>query len=100
MDYIHNNNGLQVKGPYWEVETGRRDGRVSNLTEVIQNLLPPFANVSLLKSGFAQKGLSVKDLAVLSGIPSQLFSVHACFLTIVSARKYFLVTKICYMCKL
>ncbi|KAF3451664.1 hypothetical protein FNV43_RR07760 [Rhamnella rubrinervis] len=56
-----------VKGPYWEVETGRRDGRVSNLTEALQNLIPPFANISLLKSGFAQRGLSVKDLVVLSG---------------------------------
>nr|XP_023924923.1 peroxidase 27-like [Quercus suber] len=55
------------KGPSWEVETGRRDGRISNLTEALLNLIPPFANITILKNDFLQKGLSVKDLVVLSG---------------------------------
>ncbi|KAL6992712.1 Peroxidase 27 [Sarracenia purpurea var. burkii] len=54
-------------GPFWEVETGRRDGTVSNITDALNDLLPPFANITVLKAGFLQKGLSVKDLAVLSG---------------------------------
>ncbi|XP_023924900.1 peroxidase 27-like [Quercus suber] len=54
-------------GPSWEVETGRRDGRISNLTEALLNLIPPFANITTLKNDFLQKGLSVKDLVVLSG---------------------------------
>lgn len=56
-----------MKGPYWEVETGRRDGTVSNMTEALFNLLPPFANITTLKQGFLERGLSVKDLVVLSG---------------------------------
>ncbi|KAK6917353.1 hem peroxidase [Dillenia turbinata] len=58
---------VATKGPYYQVETGRRDGRVSNLTEALLNLPPPSSNISSLKSAFAAKGLSVKDLAVLSG---------------------------------
>ncbi|XP_059627626.1 peroxidase 27-like [Cornus florida] len=58
---------VAMKGLSWEVETGRRDGRVSNMIEALTNLLPPFANVSTLKSGFQQRGLSTKDLVVLSG---------------------------------
>ncbi|KAL6312497.1 hypothetical protein AAG906_032882 [Vitis piasezkii] len=58
---------VAMKGPSWKVETGRRDGRVSNITEALTNLIPPTANITQLKSGFQQKGLSVKDLVVLSG---------------------------------
>ncbi|PQQ02167.1 peroxidase 27 [Prunus yedoensis var. nudiflora] len=56
-----------TNGAHWDVETGRRDGRVSNITEAFLNLLPPTANITILKAGFAQKGLSAKDLVVLSG---------------------------------
>ncbi|KAL6311941.1 hypothetical protein AAG906_012076 [Vitis piasezkii] len=62
-----NSSTQQMKGPSWKVETGRRDGRVSNITEALTNLIPPTANITQLKSGFQQKGLSVKDLVVLSG---------------------------------
>ncbi|XP_034697877.1 peroxidase 27-like [Vitis riparia] len=58
---------VAMKGPSWKVETGRRDGRVSNITEALTNLIPPTANITQLKSGFQQRGLSVKDLVVLSG---------------------------------
>ncbi|ONI10099.1 hypothetical protein PRUPE_4G026700 [Prunus persica] len=56
-----------LNGAHWNVETGRRDGRVSNITEAFMNLLPPTANITILKAGFARKGLSAKDLVVLSG---------------------------------
>nr|AKN79294.1 peroxidase 1 [Betula platyphylla] len=55
------------KGPFWEVETGRRDGRVSNITEALLNLPPPTANISTLIKDWQQKGLTAKDLVVLSG---------------------------------
>ncbi|KAF8376674.1 hypothetical protein HHK36_005582 [Tetracentron sinense] len=58
---------LMIKGPFWEVPTGRRDGRVSNANEALTNLPPPFANITQLKAMFLGKGLSVKDLVVLSG---------------------------------
>lgn len=54
-------------GPHWEVPTGRRDGRISNSTEALNNLPPFFANITTLKDSFGGKGLSVKDLVVLSG---------------------------------
>nr|XP_016515051.1 PREDICTED: peroxidase 27-like [Nicotiana tabacum] len=56
-----------IKGPYWKVPLGRRDGRVSNMLEAL-NLLPaPFANISSLKAQFVSLGLNAKDLVVLSG---------------------------------
>ncbi|PNT39196.1 hypothetical protein POPTR_004G023100v4 [Populus trichocarpa] len=54
-------------GPSWRVETGRRDGRVSNISEPITNLPPFFANISQLLTQFRSKNLSKKDLVVLSG---------------------------------
>ncbi|KAJ0974733.1 hypothetical protein J5N97_016698 [Dioscorea zingiberensis] len=57
-----------MNGPTWSVPTGRRDGRVSIAFETLIELPPPFgANITQLKNMFAKKGLSVKDLVVLSG---------------------------------
>lgn len=56
-----------MNGPFWQVPTGRRDGRVSQLQDALNNLPAPTFGISALKSSFAAKGLSVKDLAVLSG---------------------------------
>ncbi|KAG8042971.1 hypothetical protein GUJ93_ZPchr2171g28987 [Zizania palustris] len=51
----------------WEVQTGRRDGRVSSAVEAVANLPSSFADFAKLKEQFASKGLNVKDLAILSG---------------------------------
>ncbi|KAJ8564505.1 hypothetical protein K7X08_000965 [Anisodus acutangulus] len=56
-----------IKGPYWKVPLGRRDGRVSNMLEGLINLPAPFANITSLKVQFASLGLNAKDLVVLSG---------------------------------
>ncbi|KAK6157270.1 hypothetical protein DH2020_011518 [Rehmannia glutinosa] len=58
---------LLLNGPFWPVPLGRRDGRVSNGTESLIELPPPFFNITQLKTNFASKGLSTKDLVVLSG---------------------------------
>ncbi|KAH6826703.1 Peroxidase superfamily protein [Perilla frutescens var. hirtella] len=58
---------VAIQGPSWDVETGRKDGKVSILNEALFNLLPPFANITTLKQGFEQRGLNAKDLVVLSG---------------------------------
>ncbi|KAL7086764.1 hypothetical protein ACP275_13G021500 [Erythranthe tilingii] len=56
-----------LNGAFWPVPLGRRDGNVSNSTEVLFNLPPPFFNITQLKANFASKGLNAKDLVVLSG---------------------------------
>ena len=61
---------MKTGGPSWDVETGRRDGRVSLLSEALNDLPPAFLNISSLKASFQQKGLNVKDLVVLSGMHS------------------------------
>ncbi|KAI3829360.1 hypothetical protein L1987_03481 [Smallanthus sonchifolius] len=61
---------IRTNGPYWDVETGRRDGKVSLFTDPINPVtgLPPFsANITALKQSFALRGLSTKHLVVLSG---------------------------------
>ena len=71
MAYIWTNKNwvnLQTGGASWQVETGRRDGVTSSISEALDNLPPPFANISSLKSAFHQRGLDNKDLVVLSGI--------------------------------
>ncbi|KAK4363220.1 hypothetical protein RND71_018461 [Anisodus tanguticus] len=54
-------------GPYWNVPTGRRDGRISIASEALANIPPPTSNFSSLKTSFASKGLELKDLVLLSG---------------------------------
>ncbi|XP_059274589.1 peroxidase 27-like [Lycium ferocissimum] len=56
-----------INGPSWQVPLGRRDGRVSILSEALRNLPTPFDNFTTLKTSFGALGLNVKDLVVLSG---------------------------------
>ncbi|KAI3955042.1 hypothetical protein MKW98_005045 [Papaver atlanticum] len=63
-----------IKGPWWNVPTGRRDGRVSIMTDAF-TLPAPFFNATQLITSFASKGLSAKDLAVLSAsITTRLYN--------------------------
>ncbi|XP_015081736.1 peroxidase 3-like [Solanum pennellii] len=54
-------------GPFWNVPTGRRDGKISNASEALANIPPPTSNLSSLQTSFANKGLNLKDLVLLSG---------------------------------
>ncbi|GJU46387.1 peroxidase 27-like protein [Tanacetum coccineum] len=56
----------QIKGPFWPVPLGRKDGRVSIANEALTSLPSPFANITQLKANFASKGLNTKDLVALS----------------------------------
>ncbi|KAK1273784.1 Peroxidase 5 [Acorus gramineus] len=49
------------------VPAGRRDGRVSLLSETFKNLPPPSFNVSQLTQNFANKGFSQEEMVTLSG---------------------------------
>ncbi|XP_019094977.1 PREDICTED: peroxidase 2-like [Camelina sativa] len=73
---------LVIRGPWWPVPLGRRDGRISRISEV--NLPSPFANIATLKQNFADKGLNAKDLVVLSG--AHTIGISTCAL--VNARIY------------
>ncbi|KAJ1281777.1 hypothetical protein BS78_04G331700 [Paspalum vaginatum] len=53
-------------GPSWVVPVGRRDGRVSLANET-STLPGPRASFEQLKQAFHARGLSTKDLVVLSG---------------------------------
>ncbi|PKI63939.1 hypothetical protein CRG98_015668 [Punica granatum] len=53
-------------GPFYEVETGRRDGRVSSMS-LAADMPDVHDSIQLLKSKFKRKGLSDKDLVLLSG---------------------------------
>ncbi|XP_047150447.1 peroxidase 3-like [Vigna umbellata] len=54
-------------GPFWKVPTGRRDGVVSILEEARDNIPAPFDNITTLQTLFANQGLDLKDLVLLSG---------------------------------
>ncbi|WVZ96656.1 hypothetical protein U9M48_042266 [Paspalum notatum var. saurae] len=54
-------------GNSYQVPSGRRDGVVSNSSEALANLPPPFFNATQLANSFAAKNLSIQDLVVLSG---------------------------------
>ncbi|KAI3948749.1 hypothetical protein MKX01_022163 [Papaver californicum] len=58
---------VAIGGPTWKVPTGRRDGRVSRRSEALRNIPNPDNNFTTLRTDFANKGLSVKDLVLLSG---------------------------------
>ncbi|KAJ8540007.1 hypothetical protein K7X08_026396 [Anisodus acutangulus] len=54
-------------GPFWNVPTGRRDGRISNASETLSDIPAPTSNLSTLLTDFSKKGLDLKDLVLLSG---------------------------------
>jgi len=58
---------LQQGGPFWKVPTGRRDGTISRSSEASNNIPPPTSNFTSLRRLFANQGLDLKDLVVLSG---------------------------------
>lgn len=57
---------VEANGPSYEVPTGRRDGLVSNIS--LADDMPDVSDSILqLKAKFLRKGLSDKDLVLLSG---------------------------------
>ncbi|XP_010065536.3 peroxidase 43 [Eucalyptus grandis] len=65
-----------ANGPAYEVPTGRRDGRVSNVS--LAEDMPDVGNsIQQLKSKFFQKGLTEKDLVLLSA--AHTIRTTACF---------------------
>ena len=81
---------LQIKGPFWPVPLGRRDGRVSIANEALTSLPSPFANITQLKTNFASKGLNTKDLVVLSGTNCHLFALVIWYSQFIIFKIYYL----------
>ncbi|XP_030544297.2 peroxidase 3-like [Rhodamnia argentea] len=54
-------------GPFWRVPTGRRDGDISRASEALSLLPAPSYNFTTLQIIFANIGLDLKDLVLLSG---------------------------------
>ncbi|XP_010689572.2 peroxidase 27 [Beta vulgaris subsp. vulgaris] len=73
-----------ISGPWWEVPTGRRDGKVSLASEANALIPSPFADIATLKQNFAALGLTTKDLVVLSG--SHTIGIGHCF--VIQSRLY------------
>lgn len=65
-----------TKGPMYEVPTGRRDGLVSNKS-LADNMPDITDSIDTLKAKFSEKGLSGKDLVLLSSAHS--IGTTACF---------------------
>ncbi|KAG6545373.1 hypothetical protein Mapa_013222 [Marchantia paleacea] len=56
-----------IGGPWWNVPLGRRDGVVSLASETLTNLPPPDATYAQLVSMFKSKGLTEREMVILSG---------------------------------
>lgn len=55
-------------GPGWDVKLGRRDSKTASLSAANSGVIPPpTSNLSNLVNRFQAKGLSTKDMVVLSG---------------------------------
>ncbi|GMY07651.1 peroxidase 5-like isoform X1 [Fagus crenata] len=51
----------------YEVPAGRRDGRISQVSETFTNLPPPTLNVDRLTQAFAKKGFTQEEMVTLTG---------------------------------
>ncbi|XP_058080369.1 peroxidase 10-like [Magnolia sinica] len=54
-------------GPYWSVSLGRRDGTTASESAANEQIPGPFESLQNITSKFTSKGLSSKDVVVLSG---------------------------------
>ncbi|KAG6432492.1 hypothetical protein SASPL_104069 [Salvia splendens] len=59
--------GHGIRGQSWEVLLGRRDSTSAYIDEANRDIPPPFLDLPQLVINFANKGLDVNDLVVLSG---------------------------------
>lgn len=70
LAFAARDSALKTGHIWYEVPSGRRDGRASLSSEVLQSLPPPFFNAAQLRDNFRVKGLSLDDMVTLSGAHS------------------------------
>ncbi|XP_057801705.1 peroxidase 5-like [Salvia miltiorrhiza] len=70
LAFAARDSALKAGYIWYDVPSGRRDGRVSLSSEVVLNLPPPFFSAAQLRDNFRAKGLSLDDMVTLSGAHS------------------------------
>lgn len=60
-------HAMQLGGPTWDVELGRRDGTTASLDDANNDLPAPTLDLGDLIKAFSKKGLSASDMIALSG---------------------------------
>ncbi|XP_057825579.1 peroxidase 4 [Cryptomeria japonica] len=58
---------VELGGPSWTVQLGRRDSKTASLSGANNNIPAPTSSLSALISSFSNQGLSTKDMIALSG---------------------------------
>ncbi|KAK1311680.1 Cationic peroxidase 1 [Acorus calamus] len=58
---------VALGGPSWSVQLGRRDSTTASFSEANSDLPAPTLDLSALISAFSKKGLTTKEMIVLSG---------------------------------
>ncbi|BBN10870.1 peroxidase [Marchantia polymorpha subsp. ruderalis] len=67
VQYAARDGTVKLNGSTWEVQGGRKDGRVSNAATAEANLPKPTDSATQLISAFVRRGLSTREMVVLSG---------------------------------
>lgn len=59
---------MQLGGPKWDVKVGRRDSKTASLSAANSGVIPPpTSTLNNLINRFQARGLSTRDMVVLSG---------------------------------
>jgi len=70
LAFAARDSAYQAGGLIWEVEAGRKDGRISRASDIPGNIPTPQFNVNQLEQNFAAKHMSQEDMVTLSGAHS------------------------------
>lgn len=70
-EFMQLESSLQLGGPSWTVQLGRRDSTTASLSTANSDIPAPTLNLSGLISSFSNKGLSANEMVALSGKGSQ-----------------------------